>query len=109
MLQKAFDKRMQREAKAILKGRLEEANYLWHVKDVGGEKVRAPNPNTEGRSVARGEIMFKRGLDPTRAHSFGFLYNRPQVSRAIRIPDLADLTLCHEGKGDPLKGHDRQQ
>ena len=34
MLQDAFDKRMQREAKAILEGRLEEANHLRHLNDV---------------------------------------------------------------------------
>ena len=111
MLQNAFDKMMQREREAILEGRLEEVNHLRHVNDVGGEKVRAPNPDTEGRPIARGEIMFKRGLDLTRAHSFEILYNRSQVSRATRIPDLTDLTLAFamRRKGDLLKGHDRQQ
>ena len=79
MLQDTFNKGMQREAEAILEGRLEEANHLRHLNNVGSEKVRAPNLNTEGRPVARGEIMSKRGLDPTRAHSFGILYSRPQV------------------------------
>ena len=94
MLQDAFDKGMQREVEAILEGRLEEANHLRHLNDVGSEKVMAPNPNTEGRPEVRGEIMSKRGLDPTRAHSFGILYNRPQVGKAARIPDLTDLTLA---------------
>ena len=93
MLQDAFDKGIQREAEAILEGRLEEANHLRHLNDVGSEKVRAPNPNTEGRLVARGEIMSKRGLDPTRAHKFGILYSLPQVGKAARIPNLTDLTL----------------
>ena len=94
MLQDAFDKGMQREAEAILEGRLEEANHLQHLNDVRSEKVRAPNLNTEVRPVARGEIMFKRGLDPTRAHSFGIMHNSPQVGIAARIPDLTDLTLA---------------
>ena len=85
---------MQREAEAILEGCLEEANHLRHLNDVGSEKVRAPNPNTEGRPVARGEIMSKRGLDPTRAHSFDILYNRLQVGKAAIIPDLTYLTLA---------------
>ena len=93
MLQDAFDKGMQREAKAILKGRLEEANHLRHLNDVGSEKFRAPNPNTKGSPIARGKIMSKKGFDLTRAHNFGILYNRPQVGRAARILDLTDLTL----------------
>ena len=48
MLQDAFDKGMQREAEAILEGRLEEANHLRHLNDVRSEKIRTPNPNTEG-------------------------------------------------------------
>ena len=106
MLQNAFDKRMQREAKTILEGHLEEANHLRHVNDVGGEKVKAPNPDTEGRSVARGEIMFKRGLDSTRAHNFGILYSRPQVSKATRIPDLTDLTLAFAMRGRGTRSRD---
>ena len=94
MLQDAFDKGMQREAEAILDGYLEEANHLWHLNDVGSEKVRAPNLNTKGRPVARGEIMSKRELDPTRAHNFVILNSHPQVDRAARIPDLTDLTLA---------------
>ena len=93
MLQDAFDKGMQREAEAILEGRLEEANHLRHLNDVGSEKFKAPNPNTKGRPVARGEIMSKREFDPTKAHSFGILYSRPQVGRAARIPYLTNLTL----------------
>ena len=93
MLQDAFDKGMQREAEAILKGRLEEANPLRHLNDLGSEKVRAPNPNTKERPVARGEIMSKRGFDPTRVHNFSILYNRPQVGRASRILDLTDFTI----------------
>ena len=94
MLQDAFDKGMQREAEAILKGRLKEANHLRHLNDVGSKKIKAPNSNTEGRPVARGEIMSKRWIDLTRSHSFGVLYSRPQVGRAARIPDLNDLTLA---------------
>ena len=111
MLQDTFDKGMQREAGAILEGRLGEANHLWHLNDVRSEKVMAPNSNTEGRPVARGEIMSKRGLDPTRAHSFGILHSSPQVGRAVKTPDLNDLTLAISigGKGDLLKGPDQQQ
>ena len=81
MLQDAFDKRMQREAEAILEGFLEEANDLWHLNDIGSEKVRALNPNTEGRPVAR-------------AHNFGILHSCPQIGRAARVSDLIDLTLA---------------
>ena len=93
MLQDAFDKGMQREVETILEGHLEEVNHLRHLNDVGSEKVRTPNLNTKGRPVARGEIMSKKGFDPTRAHSFGIMYSRPQVGRTARIPDLTDLTL----------------
>ena len=85
---------MRREAEATLEGRLEEANHLWHLNNVGSEKVRVPNPNTKGRPVERGEIMSKRGLDPTRAHNFGILNSHPQVDQAARIPNLTDLTLA---------------
>ena len=65
----------------------------------------APNPKTEGRPIERGEIMSKRGLDPTRAHSFSILYSRPQVGRATRIPDLTDLTLALAmRRREPAKG-----
>ena len=94
MLQDAFDKGMQKEAEAILEGRLEEANHLRHLNDGGNKKIKAPNSNTEGRPVARGEIMSKRWLDLIRAHSFGIMYSRPQVGRASRILDLNDLTLA---------------
>ena len=90
---------MQREAEAILEGRLEEENHIRHLNDVRSEKVRAPNPNTEGRLVARGEIMSKRGLDPNRAHNFGILHSSPQVGRAERIPDLTELTLAFSIRG----------
>ena len=101
MLQDSFDKGMQREAEAILEGRLEEANHLWPLYDVRSEKIRAPNPNIEGGPVARSEVMSKRGLDPTRAHGFSILHSNPQVVRAARIPNLTDLTLAFskEGRG----------
>ena len=72
MLQDAFDKGMLREKEAILEGRLEEANHLRHLNDVKSKKIRAPNPNTEGGPVERGEVMSKRGLDPTRATASAF-------------------------------------
>ena len=81
MLQDAFDKRMKREAEAILEGCLEEENHLWHLNDIGSEKVRALNPNTDGRPVAR-------------AHNFGILHSCPQIGRASRVSDLIDLTLA---------------
>ena len=94
MLQDAFDKGMQRETEDIHEGHLEETNHLRHLNDVGSEKVRAPNLNIEVRPVARSEIMSKRGLDLTRAHSFGILHSRPQIGRAARISDVTDLTLA---------------
>ena len=99
MLQDAFDKGMQREAKAVLEGRLKEANHLRHLDNVRSEKIEAPNMNIEGGPVARGEGMSKRGLDPTRAHSFGILHNSPQVVRTARVPDLTNLDLAFSRRG----------
>ena len=85
---------MLRKAQAVLKGRLKEANHLWHLDDVGSDKIGAPNMNTKGRPVASGEGLSKKGLDPTRAHYFGILHSNPQVVRTARVTDLTDLALA---------------
>ena len=54
---------MQRKAKVVLEGRLKEANHLRHLDNVRSEKIEAPNMNTKGGPVARGEGMTKKGLD----------------------------------------------
>ena len=99
---------MQRKAEAVLKGRLKEANHLWHLDDVRSEKIGTPNINTKGGPVASGEGLSERGLDPTRAHYLGILHSSPQVVRTARY--LISLTLLlplPTGKEVPLKGHGR--
>ena len=94
MLQDAFDKRVQRKVEAILEGSLKEANHLRHFDDVRSEGIGAPNMNTRGGPVAKGEGMSKKGLDLTRAHCFGILHSSPQVVGTARVPDLTDLPLA---------------
>ena len=65
MLQDAFDKGMQRKTKVVLKGRLKETNHFRHLDDIRSERIEAPNMNTKGGPVARGEGLYKRGLDLT--------------------------------------------
>ena len=99
MLQEAFDEGMQREEEVVLEGRFKEANHILHLNDVKSVKIRALNSNIEGGSVTRGEVISKRGLDPTRAHSFSILHSSPLVVKATRIPDLTDLTLAFAIRG----------
>ena len=94
MLQDAFNKGMHREVKVVLEGRLKEANHLRYLDDVRSKRIKAPNINTRGRLVARGERMSKKGLESTRAHCFGILHRSPQVVRTARVPDLTYLVLA---------------
>ena len=94
VLQDAFDKGMQRKAEAVLEGRLKDANHLRHLDDVRSKGIEAPNMNTRGGPIARGEGMSKKGLDSTKAHSLGILHNNPQVVRTARVPNLTGLVLA---------------
>ena len=99
VLQDTFDKGVQRKAEAVLEGRLKEANHLWHLDNVRSERIGAPNMNTRGGPVVRGEGMSKKGLDPTRAHCFGIFHNSPQVVITTRELDLIDLALAFAKRG----------
>ena len=88
---------MQRKAEAVLEGRPKEANHLWHLDDVGSERIGAPNMNTKGGPVASREGLSKKGLDPNRAHSFGILHSSPQVLRTAMVPDLTNLSFTSTG------------
>ena len=90
---------MQRKAKAVLEGRLKEANHLWHLDDVGSERIGAANMNTKGGLVVSSEGLSKKGLDPNRAHSFGILHSSPQVFRTAMVPDLTNLAFASTERG----------
>ena len=57
MLQNPFYERAQREVEAILECHLKNAHHLGHLDDVGGQHVRAPNPDPK-----RGPILGRKDL-----------------------------------------------
>ena len=69
MLKDSLEEMVQREVETILKGRLVKANHLGNMDDVRGEKVWAPNMDTNRSLITSGKNFRIERLDPTRAYS----------------------------------------
>ena len=85
---------MQREAKAVLKGRLKEADHLGNGNNIRREKTRTPYSDSRRRSITSSEGFIIQRLNSSRAHDIRVPHSSPQILGATWIPNLANLPLA---------------
>ena len=85
---------MQREAEAILKGRLKEVDHLGDGHHIRREKIKTPDSDTGRGSVTSSKSFSKRRLNSARAHGIRIPHGSPQIFGATGIHNLANLLLA---------------
>ena len=81
------------EAETVFKVRFKEADHLGNGNNIQREKVKTPDSDTRRRSITSSEGFSVRTLNPARAHGVRIPHSNPQIFRAIRIPNLANILL----------------
>ena len=107
---------MQREAKAIVQGHLEETYHLGHLDHVGGQNVERPDLDTKRGPITPCESFSIQRFDFARSHhDAGASINTSNIGNSALIIEELDwggqdaLNTCEDSFFGPHLGLGRQK